>query len=304
MNYFKDPLDINSHFVRLRDSESATSVFCVHPSGGDVGIYRKLARNLRNQTTIGIQSRMNFGSENEYSDTTQMAEAYAKLIDQYQPTGSIRLLGFSFGGFIANAMVSQLKKLRRKVGFFGVIDSHLRWAHDAASVRGDLSDRLKQISLNLQSVGLLNPIPHDKLKTDVEAIVDLCLGGMAGESIAEDIKVMGHTARTESGTKKFQKFIVRFAAHCRMIQSFQPSPMENPTHTWWPSEGDDQHQQRVQYWRDLASSDVFDSTIEGSHYSIMKMPCVKKLAAEISSALAESENRHERTTNQPLRNEA
>lgn len=287
------------HLVDLYDSESAIPVFCIHPSGGDVGIYRKLGRNLRKRTTIGIQSRMNFGLENEYSNVTQMAEAYATLINQHQPTGPIRLLGFSFGGFIANGIVSQLKELQRDVGFFGVIDSDLRWAIDKTAVRGDLSARLEQISINLQNAGLLNPIPLAKLKTDVEAIVDLCLDGLEGNLIAEDMKARGHTGRSDSGSIKFREFVVRFAAHCRMIQTFQPSPMEVPIHTWWPSEGDDQHQQRCQNWRDLALSHVFDSTVQGSHYSIMKMPCVKQIAAEISSVLAESENRLEQTINQP-----
>ena len=300
VNYFKKHpkiIGVNTgHLVRLRDKKNSIPVFCIHPSGGDVGIYRKLGRHLKNQTLIGVQSRMNCGSENEYNNVTEMAEVYATLIDQSQPTGPIRLLGFSFGGFIANAIAKQLEELQRDVGFFGVIDSNLRWAFDKDKVKGDLAARLEQISLNLQSVGLLSKIPPAQLKADVETIVDLCLQGMHGELVAEHMKEKGHIAPSHMGSSKFKKFVVRFAAHCRMIQGFQPSPIEVPIHTWWPSEGGGQHQQRCQYWRDLALSDVFDSTIEGSHYSIMKMPCVKNLAAEISSALAESDNRRERTT--------
>lgn len=294
----------SNHFVHLRDAKTKSPLFCIHPSGGDVGIYRKLGRNLRSQTTIGIQSRMNFGSLQEYDSVAQMAAVYAGLIDQYQPAGPIRLLGFSFGGFIANAMVGQLEQLHRKVEFFGVIDSDLRWAFDKVAVRANLSARLEQISSNLQKAGILNPLPPSKVKSDIEAIIDFCLDGLEPDGIANELQARGHTARSHSGSIKFQNFISRFAAHCRMIQGVQPSAMEVPIHCWWPSEGADEHQPRCQCWRDLAMAGVFESTIEGSHYSIMKMPCVKEIAAEISLVLAELENYPLQAASQPLGKEA
>ena len=291
-----------NHFVNLRDAKTEIPVFCIHPSGGDVGIYRKLGRNLRSQTTIGIQSRMNFGAANEYDSIDQMAEVYASLIDQYQPTGPVRLLGFSFGGFIANAMVNQLKKLQREVEFFGVIDSDLRWVFDGAAVRENLAERLEQISLNLRNAGILNQMPTDKIKSDIRTIVDLVLDGLPADRFAQELESRGHTARSQMDTIKFQNFAVRFAAHCQMIQKFEPSAMEVPVHAWWPSEGDEEHESRSQCWRDLTLSDIHESTIEGSHYSIMKVPCVKQIATELSSVLTELQIRqnedHESTTTQ------
>ena len=242
---------------------------------------------------------MNFGSQDEYNDVNEMAEVYADLINQYQPVGPVRLLGFSFGGFIANAIAGHLKERQREVGFFGVIDSDLRWVFDEASVRGNLTERLEQISLNLRNAGLLNPMPADKVKSDIGVIVDLILKGLAPDCVAKEIEERGHTARSRFDTLRFQNFAVRFAYHCRMIQTFQPSVMEVPIHMWWPSEGDEEQEARSQHWRDLALTDVFESTIEGSHYSIMKMPHVKKIAAEVSTALYDSENLLTRTCNRP-----
>ena len=247
---------------------------------------------------------MNFGSPTEYDTIDQLAEVYASLIDEYQTTGPIRLLGFSFGGFIANAMVDQLKKLQREVGFFGVIDSDLRWVFDKAAVRGNLAERLEQISLNLRNAGILNQMPSEKVKADIATIVDLVLDGLPAEHIAHELESRGHTARSHSDAIKFHNFAIRFAAHCQMIQGFRPKAVEVPIHTWWPSEGGDEHESRYQCWRDLALSDIFESTIEGSHYSILKVPCVKNIAAEISSILTEPDVEPAGLVNQPLRNEA
>ena len=308
MNYIKEHsktigTNIN-HFVSLREVESESPIFCIHPSGGDIGIYRKLGRNLRSHSSVGIQSRMNFGSATEYDSVDQMAKVYANLIDQYQPTGPVRLLGFSFGGFIANSLVDQLKKLQREVGFFGVIDSDLRWVFDKGAVRENLAERLEQISLNLRNAGILKQMPDDKIKSDIRTIVDLVFNGLPADRFAQELESRGHTARTEIDTIKFQNFAVRFAAHCQMIQGFRPTAMDVPIHTWWPSEGSEDHQARSQCWRDLAMTNIFESTIEGSHYSIMKVPCVKQIAAEISTVLDASQNLQTKTTKQPLRNEA
>lgn len=303
MNYIKKHTEIDelnsNHFVHLRDAKAGSPVFCIHPSGGDVGIYRKLGRSLRTQTTIGIQSRMNFGLANEYETVTQIARVYATLIDRYQPTGPIQLLGFSFGGFIANAMVEQFARLGREVGFFGVIDSDLRWASDKVAVGINLSARMEQISMNLRTAGLLNELPREQVKLDIKAIVDMCVDGVGADVIAQELEARGHTTRSHSDSSKFKNFVVRFAAHCRMIQEFKPSVMEVPVHCWWPSEGEEEHQLRCQPWRDLALSGMFESTIEGSHYSIMKIPCVKTIAAEISSALTKSTNHPVPAVNQP-----
>ena len=308
MNYIKEHsktvgANIN-HFVSLRDVESASPVFCVHPSGGDIGIYRKLGRNLRSHSSVGIQSRMNFGSTTEYDSVDQMAKVYANLIDQYQPTGPVRLLGFSFGGFIANSMVEQLKKLQREVEFFGVIDSDLRWVFDKEAVRENLAERLEQISLNLRNAGILKQMPEDKVKSDIRTIVDLVLNGLPADRFAQELESRGHTARTEIDTIKFQNFAARFAVHCQMIQGFRPTAIEVPIHAWWPSEGKEDHQARSQCWRDLAMTNIFESTIEGSHYSIMKVPCVKQIAAEIGSILDASQDLQTKTTKEPVRNEA
>ena len=294
MNYTKArPRTATADFeylVNLRDTGSDFPVFCIHPSGGDVGVYRKLARSLREHTSIGIQSQMNCGSPIEHRSVSEMAHTYARVIDQRQPEGPIRLLGFSLGGFIANSIAGHLSELQREVSFLGLIDSDLCWIFEESTVRRDLTERLEQVSLNFQNGGLLKKHSTATLKRDVGTIVDNCLGGMAPALVVQNIRDMGHVATAKSDSDKLDNFFLRFATHCQLINAYRPSFMNIPVHLWWPADGGAQRELRNQYWRNFSSKDVAESTVGESHYAMMKMPNAKLLAAEIAAALAQADS--------------
>ena len=289
MNYTKArPRTATTDFeylVNLRDTGSEAPIFCIHPSGGDVGVYRKLARCLRDHTSIGIQSQMNCGSPIEHRSVSEMAKTYAQVIDQRQMEGPIRLLGFSFGGFIANSIASHLAELDREVSFLGLIDSDLCWIFEESTIRRDLTERLEQVSLNFRNGGFLKKFPVDKIKRDVATIVDNCLAGMAPELVARQLTEMGHVAVIQSDFAKFENFVLRFTTHCQLINAYRPSPMDMPVHLWWPADGGAQQELRSQYWRNFSSGELSQSVVGESHYAMMKMPHAKKLAAEIAVAL-------------------
>ena len=97
--------------VPLRASQTGAPLFCIHPSGGDIGIYRKVARHLTpDYPVLGIQSRLLVGATDEFQTIDAMAEHYTKLVVEHQPEGAVRLFGFSFGGFVATAIASLLNR--------------------------------------------------------------------------------------------------------------------------------------------------------------------------------------------------
>jgi len=277
------------HFVSLGGSPQNAPLFSIHPSGGDVGIYRKVTRCVRSVQSIGIQSKLIAGSQSEYDSIAQMGQVYARLINEHQPSGPIRLLGFSVGGFIANSIAAELDGLGREISFMGLIDSDLRWLFEPKLFRRELGLRLEQVSTNFQNSGLLVKIPKAKLKVDVQEIVESCLNGMLPSAIMQDIHDRGHVAHNEADTKKFQAFVFRFVTHCRMINAFEPKHVSTALHLWWPSDGKSEVSQKGQLWRKFTDGICSDSIVGESHYSMMKMPAAKSLAAEIDSAIESSD---------------
>ena len=95
--------------VAIRNPNGCTPLYCIHPSGGDIGIYRKMATRLSSECAVwGVQSRLLCGAKTERASLEEMAAAYCHLINEHQPTGTIRLLGFSLGGFLASLMAHEL----------------------------------------------------------------------------------------------------------------------------------------------------------------------------------------------------
>ena len=278
----------------LRDGGALPPLYCIHHSGGDVGIYRKLVRHLEpNRPVIGIQSRMLVGATTEFADVDAMAIDYAEQIMHHRPRGEILLLGFSFGGFVASAIAQQLRRNHRDVAFLGLVDSDLLWANDDA-MRHELALRLTQVSLKFQSVGMLTCVPREKLERDVEEIADVFLGDFdaSPEKIVRDLNSRGYTTRNDSDAAKFADFVIRFTTHLNMVRRFRPNPVEVDLHLWWPDLSESESEARSSKWQVVAQAGLREVTLDGSHFSILRMPTVRTLANQIDEVLNESPADH------------
>lgn len=278
--------------VQLNQSSSTRKIFCIHQSGGDVGIYRKLARHLNpHLRAIGIQSRLLDGMP-EFSSTDEMAEHYANLIEEQQPAGSILLVGFSFGGFVATTIARLLAERGREAGFLGLIDSGLNWAGDGSDAQSEFELRLMQMSLQFQRIGLLQSIDSEKMQRDIPAIAKECFGTMDSSFVMQQLDALGHQTRRPEDRPMFASFVSNFLIHCNLLRKFTPqaTSFSTPLHLWWPS--DAFADQREAEKRNLEwghwFSEVRASSISGSHYSIMREPAVGALAEELLQSLQAS----------------
>jgi len=108
----------------LRPGGKGPPLFCIHPSGGDVAVYRHLAKTLApGFPVIGIPSRALLDAKLEHPSLESMAEEYAGRIRGRQGRGPYRLLGWSMGGAIALAVCAALEKKGEQVGFLGLLDA-------------------------------------------------------------------------------------------------------------------------------------------------------------------------------------
>ncbi|MFE9577560.1 non-ribosomal peptide synthase/polyketide synthase [Nocardia sp. NPDC006044] len=106
----------------LKGSGTQKPLWCLHPGGGLGWFYQQLGQHLPDRAVYAIQSRGLDGGPTAGS----MAEMVADYIDRMQTLqseGPYHLLGWSYGGVVAQAMAAELSRRGMEVGFVGVLDS-------------------------------------------------------------------------------------------------------------------------------------------------------------------------------------
>ena len=275
--------------VAMRIAENGKPLFCIHPSGGDIGIYRKLASRTGPELSVwGIQSRLECGADTEFETLNEMAFDYACLINEHQPTGAIRLLGFSLGGFLASLMARELQRSGRSVSFLGLIDSNPNWTTATETSHRELCLRLTQVFTKFQSIGVMRQKPLETVQRDVAILVNSCFGDrrISSTQIMAKTTAMGYVPSRQSDSDILMKFTNTFLTHCRLLKDFEPPEINCPLYLWWPSEALAENESGSKLWVQNSNLPATESVIGGSHYSVMRGSAVRTLSAEVDAAIA------------------
>ncbi|GMX67302.1 non-ribosomal peptide synthetase DhbF [Paenibacillus elgii] len=108
----------------LRAHGTELPLFCVHPAGGLSWCYAGLMKHLGMGYPIyGLQARGIAQSETLPQSLDEMTADYIAHIRKVQPTGPYRLLGWSLGGNVAQAMAVQLQQEGEEVEFLAMLDA-------------------------------------------------------------------------------------------------------------------------------------------------------------------------------------
>ena len=108
----------------LRAEGSAAPLFCVHPGAGVAWRYTGLLPHLGgDQPVYGIQAAGLDGTRPPAPDAAAMVAHYLDLVRQVQPRGPYRLLGWSYGGFVAHAMACALQRDGEQVELLAMLDA-------------------------------------------------------------------------------------------------------------------------------------------------------------------------------------
>src|SRR6202051_2534882 len=111
--------------VPIQPGGSKPPFFCVHGGGGNILIYRELARHLgADYPFYGLQARGLDGSGEYLTTTEAMAESYLREMRELQPEGPYYLGGFCMGGQVAFEMAQRLVRDGQPVNLLFVIDAH------------------------------------------------------------------------------------------------------------------------------------------------------------------------------------
>ncbi|MEW2580014.1 amino acid adenylation domain-containing protein [Streptomyces syringium] len=109
----------------LRETGAEPPLFCVHPAAGIAWSYAGLTGPLgTGHPVYGLQARGLDGEEVLPASIRDMAADYVDHIRSVQPTGPYHLLGWSFGGMVAQEMAVQLQRSGEEVALLAVLDAY------------------------------------------------------------------------------------------------------------------------------------------------------------------------------------
>lgn len=108
----------------LRREGGEAPLFCVHPGAGVAWRYTGLLPHLGpDQPVFGIQAHGLDGTRPPAPDAAAMVASYLDLVREVQPAGPYRLLGWSYGGFVAHAMACALQEQGERVELLAMLDA-------------------------------------------------------------------------------------------------------------------------------------------------------------------------------------
>ncbi|GAA2785387.1 beta-ketoacyl synthase N-terminal-like domain-containing protein [Kitasatospora sp. CM 4170] len=116
--------DAFAPLLPLRAEGGQNPLFCVHPGAGVSWRYSGLLPHLgADQPVHGIQALGLDGRRPPAADAAAMTDAYVALLREHRPHGPYRLLGWSYGGFVAHAVACALQRQGEQVELLAMLDA-------------------------------------------------------------------------------------------------------------------------------------------------------------------------------------
>ncbi|MCC9312250.1 amino acid adenylation domain-containing protein, partial [Kitasatospora sp. RB6PN24] len=145
-----EKLDPFATLLPLRTGGELPPLFCVHPGAGIGWSFRGLADHLPQERPLyALQARSLRERDGLPPTVEAMAAEYVERIRAVQPSGPYHLLGWSFGGAVAQAMATQLQAAGEEVALLALMDSFAGLEPhqpDAEMVRREVAAALPELT--------------------------------------------------------------------------------------------------------------------------------------------------------------
>lgn len=118
-----------SSLVPIQPKGSRPPLFCVHAAGGNVLIYRDLARYLgEDQPVYGLQAQGLDGQRPTLTSAEEMTELYLQEVKAIRPQGPYLVGGYCMGGTVALEMAQRLRAQGEEVALLALFETY-NWRH-------------------------------------------------------------------------------------------------------------------------------------------------------------------------------
>ncbi|MBN0048533.1 alpha/beta fold hydrolase [Streptomyces actuosus] len=255
----------------LRAEGDRTPLFCVHPGAGVAWRYTGLLPHLgADQPMFGIQAYGLDGSRRPSPDAPSMVASYVDLVREAHPGGPYRLLGWSYGGFVAHAMACALQEQGEEVELLALLDAPQPQGtvHDPAQAE-------RQVAALLQRVAG-SPVDGG---ADVEAVLH---------------RIPEHTGDASSPVTRAEATAIAgvMRNNLRIAPQFRPGRFHGDALFFSATQdacadGDDLAlaPDKADAWRPYVSGTLTDHSVPCGHYEMTEPEPMALIGAELAKAL-------------------
>jgi amino acid adenylation domain-containing protein len=268
--------------VAIRPSGARPPVYWVHPGGGGVLCYSRVAHHLgSDQPSYALQARaLSSGAEPPGEDISAMAAAYVEELRAFQPAGPYRLGGWSLGGLIAYEMAQQLRRDGEEIHPLILIDTHPadpEYHPDRLGNRRLFATFARQIGVDPAGI-----VPSG-----------VSLEGQEADDLLEPLLQWAQDARalpSDFSRDDLRRLFAIFAANLRAAAAYQLQPLDGRLVVFLASETLAERESIVNTWRSLARRGVEAVDVPGDHYTMLQDPQVVDLARRVQEEIARVKN--------------
>ncbi|ATL66307.1 hypothetical protein CRH09_08915 [Nocardia terpenica] len=274
--------------VTLRAQGDKPPIFLVHPLGGHVLCYSKLARHLpQDQPVYALQAPGTDQGSVPLNTIPELAATYLEAIRRIQPEGPYRLGGWSFGGFVAYEMARQLRTVGQgMVDRLIVLDSFTIQRDRPADVADDsLVTFFWELVWFERNLDAIEPLPEE-LSTMDEKL----------DYIAHRAMDLGALPSWTSRATVRRLFDL-FRTNWRAMINYRPEPTDIDVHVLRASGAlprslkpiydtlGDIHGDPANGWRHWTTGLVNVVNVPGNHHLLMDEPHVIEIAEHMTGIL-------------------
>ncbi|KAK7513043.1 luciferin 4-monooxygenase [Phyllosticta citriasiana] len=110
----------------LQPNGNGTPLWCIHPGGGEVLVFMKLATYITDRRVYGLRAR-GLDGEDVFTSFSEMVAIYVDAIRAAQPEGPYAIVGYSYGGNVAFEVAKGLEAAGCEVRFLAALDQQPRF---------------------------------------------------------------------------------------------------------------------------------------------------------------------------------
>ncbi|HWM01289.1 MAG TPA: amino acid adenylation domain-containing protein, partial [Actinophytocola sp.] len=178
--------------VPLRAKGTRPPVFCFHAGGGLAWRYTGLVRHLPPGRPIyGLQARAFSEPGHRPADVVAMAADYVAELRTIQPHGPYHLVGWSFGGLVAQAAAVLLQEAGEDVALLAILDSFPPGPGESVEV-----PPVEQVVAGVLDAAGIEPDTDEPPTPEAGAKLLLRRGGPLAAVLAERLPTVVDTFRT------------------------------------------------------------------------------------------------------------